>query len=72
MGWHVYGSQRGLSFRVDVSGLSISGEGEQRIDNPFPLIAPEINGLSARWTIWRASEAAELAGQFGLVVRDMK
>jgi hypothetical protein len=33
--------------------------------------ASEINSLSARWSIYRASEAAELAASLALDVRDM-
>jgi hypothetical protein len=73
MGWLVRGRQCELSFRVDNSGLSISGVGEQRYEYSSVILETrEIDGLPARWSIWRASEAAELAGSFGLDVRDMK
>jgi hypothetical protein len=73
MGWLVHGGHFDLSFRVDNDGLSISGEGEQRYENSSVILdTPEINGLRARWTIWRASSGAELAGRLGLDVKDMR
>jgi hypothetical protein len=73
MGWFVHGCHLDLSFRVDNYGLSISGEGEQRYENSsVSLDTREINGLRARWTIRRASSGAELAGQLGLDVKDMR
>jgi hypothetical protein len=62
-----------LSFQVDNRGISVSGEGEQRYTNSaVSLDTREIDSLPARWTICRASDAAESAGLAGLDVRDMK
>ena len=73
MGWLVHGSPRDLSFRVDKFGISISGDGEQSYTNSSVILETrEIEGLPAEWTIWRASEAAELVDLFGLDARDMR
>ena len=73
MGWSVLGNDFRFSFEVNKDGLSVSGEGSPiyRSSLNVHIDTSEINSLSARWSIYRASEAAELAASLALDVRDM-
>jgi hypothetical protein len=73
MSWIVYG-EPGLSFQVDKQGLSISGKGQQQCDPIAGIYVDlsKIKALPAQWTIYRASEASELASLFGLYASEMK
>jgi hypothetical protein len=72
MVWTVLG-EGGLSFRVDESGLSISGDGRQ-VFRPAATIEgwSAIEPLPARWEIHRASEASETANLISLEVSTLK
>lgn len=74
MGWSVLGKDFRFSFEVNKDGLSVSGEGSPiyRSALNVHIDTSEINSLSARWSIYRASEAAGLAASLAFDVRDMK
>jgi hypothetical protein len=74
MGWTVHGTDFRFTFGVNKDGLSVSGEGRPiyRSSLNVHIDMSEINSLTARWSIYRASEAAELAALLALDVRDMK
>jgi hypothetical protein len=74
MGWSVHGTDCRFSFEVDKYGLSVSGEGRPiyRSSLNFFIDTSEIDTLPAYWSIYRASEAAELAASLSLDVQDMK
>ena len=74
MGWSVHGTDSRFSFEVNKDGLSVSGEGRPiyRSSLNFFIDTSEIDTLPAYWSIYRASEAAELAASLALDVKDMK
>ena len=74
MGWSVHGTDFRFSFRVDANGLSVSGEGRQSYSSSLNIFldTSEIDPLTARWSIYRASEVAKMAVRFGCDLQDMK
>src|SRR5262249_29541414 len=71
--WTVIGAA-GLTFAVDEHGLSISGDGEQKCRPSAGIIGDweKIEKLPARWTIFRATEASDLANSLSFDVSELK
>jgi hypothetical protein len=71
--WTVLGTA-GLSFLVDNHGLRILGDGEQDCgpSTGTAVDLSKIEKLPARWTVFRAAEAGDLADLLSLDVSEMK
>lgn len=68
----VYGTGSDFLFRVDEHGLSISGKGRPIFSLSLFYDTHGINNLPAEWSIYLASEAAELARDYSFDVTDLK
>jgi hypothetical protein len=74
MGWFVHGTDFHFDIRIDKFGLSVSGRGNQVYKSSLDILidTSETEALPANWSVYRASEAAELANLVSLDVLDMK
>src|SRR6185437_2951290 len=63
MGWHIFGTR--LEFAATRHGLSLRGEGSQHLAASSPPPA-DLAAELALWTIYRASEAPDVASAVSL------